>query len=105
MYEADAAPVGAAVVDTPAEVFDWLAPEAFEEVLAADVEVGAVVGLELVPVMVDEPEVVTETVDLVESELDAPEVEAPPGVEEPVPLTDCPMQLVSVPAWMGSSDE
>lgn len=84
MYEADAAPVGAAVVDWAAE----LALEAPEEVLAADVEVGAVVGLELVPVMVDEPEVVTETVDLVESELDAPDVEAPPGVEEPEPVID-----------------
>ena len=88
MYEADAAPVGAAVVDWTAELPDWLAPEAPEEVLTADVEVGAVVGLELVPVMVDEPEVVTETVDLVESELDAPDVEAPPGVEEPEPVTD-----------------
>ena len=38
-------------------------------------------------------------------ELEAPVVAAPPGVDEPELVKLCPMQLVSVPDWMGSSLE
>jgi len=42
---------------------------------------------------------------LVENEFEALLVAAPPGVDEPDQVRLCPIQLVSVPDWMESSEE
>lgn len=101
MYLAEAAPVGAAaeVVWAPAAVPE----EAGAELLAGLLEVVIVLEAadeEVVGTVETDPLlVVTATVDLVVSELEAADVAmGAPVVEEPDPEADCPIQLVSVPA-------
>lgn len=96
-YFVDAAPVGAA--EEAAE--DWAAELAPVLLVAAELEARLlVIELEAAEDVRD-----AEVAPVDPPVLEAPLVEAPPGVDEPELVRLWPTQLVSLPLWMGSSLE
>jgi len=99
-YFVEAAPVGAA--EEAAETAALVALVAVEAAL----EVAARLVVMLEEALEEEAELeVVRGAEEDPEELEAPVVAAPPGVDEPELVKLCPMQLVSVPDWMGSSLE